>query len=604
MSSNKSASGVSGVVREDYSVHETPANVFAPAGVLADCKDLLYSLSTTSEEEFLFIGTRLQDFQERAGRISEIASEMNLLISGDDISSAITGMKQLMKRISGFTRDAEEDLSRIVSVLQQIMVTMDSVLIQNGELHSIGRVLFRHGLMIGVENATCGQRTQGIVALGEEVKRLSETVRVICQRVKENISQKNDMIWESLLRIDAHRQHQRVRGVHIQERATETLRWLEDHYRLAASGAASVEATSGKIEQCVMTIATYLQFHDITRQDWERLKQELSAVLSAVKKAPSRPGSDLSPQLCSEIIVFSDYAGEQVRHTSSDFFLAVQIIKENLGLLSSMIRGMLSDIRGLVQQKDQDKQAFLSAVHRNLLWISTSVPDYLRHGQVKEQLVDLIADIGKLCRDMTVHLGEIEEIGDDIHLISLNAVIQSDSIGISGRSLEVIADSVQHISNETKEVSYLISGLFQKIMTFSEDFASLVQEVNNRITGQEAELTSDLRQLPSALEAINSRVGKLLNALTAEGNFLVARIDEVMERMQADRESDQYSEMLLSHFAQIRRAAEGAGISAPEKAAFYSRYPVREMMIDPVFRTVRNPGEAVTPGDNEEIELF
>jgi len=604
MSGNKSSLPVSEVAEAGFRSPEASGNLFSPTQILADCNDLLNSLATSSEEEFLFIGARLQDFQGKADRISQVASTVSLLISGDEISSAIDGMQQLMKRISVFTSNADEDLSRIVSVLENITLTMDSVLVQNSEMHSIGRVLFRHGLMIGVENATCGHRTEGMLGLGDEVKKLSATASVICQRVQENINLMNEMIQESLLRVESHRQHQKVRGAHIIERASETLKWLENHYRLAASGATAVESSTRKIGQSVINIVTHLQFHDITRQDWERLKLELSAVHSAWQHLPSGPGSDPSPQLCSETILFADYACEQVRHTSSDFLLAVQVIKENLGLLSSLIRGMLNDIKGLVQQEDNDTQAFLTAVRRNLSWISTSVPELFRHGQVMNQLGDLIAGIGKLCRDMTAHLNEVEEIGDDIHLISLNAVIQSDAIGISGRSLEVIADSIQRISNEARDVAQMISGLLKKTIDLSEDFASIVQEVNGRISLQQKEMTTDLRRLPSALEAINSQVGRMLQELTAEGHFLAARIDEVMDRVQADRESERYSEILTGLFEKIRYAAEEAGIPVPEKEAFSSRYPIREIMIDPVSRTIRNPGEAVTPGDKEEIELF
>lgn len=116
-------------------------------------------------------------------------------------------------------------------------------------------------------------------------------------------------------------------------------------------------------------------------------------------------------------------------------------------------------------------------------------------GKEFQRLKDQLANIGKLS-------GSISEIAERVHVLSINASIESARAGIHGRGFKVIANEIQKLAQETQTFVKDIGGTVQNSR---EIFTSIDQEISKNQGVVETMMEKEKTTFNVLDESINSQ---------------------------------------------------------------------------------------------------
>jgi len=126
---------------------------------------------------------------------------------------------------------------------------------------------------------------------------------------------------------------------------------------------------------------------------------------------------------------------------------------------------------------------------------------------------------------MTCFIHDIQRIGVDMHMIALNASIQSAHVGESGATLSVLAEAILKLSTDTVQNVEEISGILSDVV---EEARILSQQGNDEADGGAVDFAGGIEgRIESLLRPIqgkNDDVTSLLSRIDSEGKELAKEI--------------------------------------------------------------------------------
>ena len=200
---------------------------------------------------------------------------------------------------------------------------------------------------------------------------------------------------------------------------------------------------------------------------------------------------------------------------------------------------------------DMDNQAdnVMSNINEGNEEISKSI-DQVK--EVKKQTTETSKNINKL-GELSEEIGKIIELISNIsaqtNLLALNAAIEAARAGEAGRGFSVVADEIRELAEESSDAT--------------ENIASLINDIQNRVTKTVAQMDDAEEAVEKSVETIES-TGKSFDQINkAAGNLreLIDKIDEAANKM-----ADSSSEVSAS-IEEIAAVSEEASSNAEEVAA-------------------------------------
>ena len=156
----------------------------------------LGELSSSTEEEFLSLGTKLQQFNSRSRDISELSSSLTAMMSGKEMADATAGLRQILdgtQDLDGSSRQGTE----ILKVILEKIEAMHDPLIGFGRIVRNLRILCT---FIKIESARLECGDTGFDTLSADVGTLAAKIAsksadlfdqslVLATMVKRNLGQ-------------------------------------------------------------------------------------------------------------------------------------------------------------------------------------------------------------------------------------------------------------------------------------------------------------------------------------------------------------------------------------------------------------------------------
>jgi methyl-accepting chemotaxis protein len=558
--------------------------------VLKDCVQGLEVLSASTEDQFLDIGTRLTAFYEDAAKVSALAKTMAEFLSGKEIAGTIEKLNILMDGFQVQLQHFDSVTGESISKLDSISGCMEDVESGLEELGRVNRVLGGLGFCTGLQNAILKKPVDGIRMLGEDVKKLSLDIKKKSDHIQGKTETLSGVIQTSRLKIGDLSSVQQKKAINIFRPTISNIALLSEKYGLSAVTAKKISSASEEISQCILEIVTFIQFHDIMRQRFEKSMIAFNAMAAEISETS---GGDELLLKAAALADFCFQEGAPLQNTRADFIAVVKNLVENLDFLSVNVRNLLRNSSSLVSAGNSIEGSFLSMIEESLNSVTLSISEISESGMVKGELSAAIAAAADMLRELEGFIEEIDDIGDEIELIALNAAIKADQIGKEGKAVGIVAVEIQRVAAEAKTHTSEISAVLKEAGGYAEELSREVSAGESAYALKTGELSERFGGFAVCLRDLNKRSLSVSADIEDTGAVLVRELDSVIERLTIHRDVDFVVEDIMANLEKIVFELTG-------KSGVEAETPVMNVLSP--FHSCDLPVMAGGLGDN--VELF
>ena len=259
-------------------------------GLFSSLADELVTLLSGSEEKFLSVGSRLQDFTARARELSEMSASVARLTSGDEISAAIHGLREQLNKMTRYLDSSKEDAGNSAKKLQYILSITENFDVICDALKRIAYILQHLSIFTLIENAHLGMNEIGFNILSDNVKRCAKLIDTKSSDIMDHSKSLTILVQNALSRIEELSNQQQNSAVNMLKDAHSSLESITSLNRKSSEISAQIATRSSGIYQNIGDVVASLQFHDITRQRIEHIGKTLGTIAEEIQKLAVKPG--------------------------------------------------------------------------------------------------------------------------------------------------------------------------------------------------------------------------------------------------------------------------------------------------------------------------
>ncbi len=218
---------------------------------------------------------------------------------------------------------------------------------------------------------------------------------------------------------------------------------------------------------------------------------------------------------------------DEILKTSRNNVSSINILAENAGTQASTFRSLserVSDLSGSINALNRETEEAIN--------ITGSIAERIGDGEkALESTSEIMTAIENSSGEMVKIMGLINDISDQINLLSLNAAIESARAGESGRGFAVVADEISKLADRTA----------QSI----KDIDQLIRTNSNQIEDGMGRLTY-MRDIFGSIIRDTSAVGNLINRISLYMKDQMNYNEEVLRESGNVKEISEKMQSLLS----------------------------------------------------------
>ena len=507
---------------------------------LQDATRILDELAANSEGEFIRLGEKLQDFYFRTRKLSDLSSQ----VAGCLAEDALKQHEEGLRTVFALVQKQHEQSGKGMFVLSSLLKRFDSIGDQLGQFDPIVRNLNVLCNFIKIESARLGRQETGFTALGDEVRNLASNVSEKSNELKTYSGNLAASISYGLGQMTEFENKQRGFARLILDQAVQNLATMTQRHQSSSKALEDIAGRWKRIAQSIGEVVASMQFHDITRQRIEHVRDALLDVkgkTGTVIRMPDEKisikhwrlfrshGKDLPVDLSgmSAAIVPCEVQMVQLKDAESDLNSAVGRIILNLRRIATEVTVMTEDLQALTQSGNRKEESFLSDLEKKLSALAEAMDTY---GKINRNWRASVEQVTGSLQDMTLFIREIEKIEIHMRMIALNACIHAAHLGQEGAALGTLAESIGRLSDDTSQKVNGISGNLKSIM---EEAGSIDMRSANQALGMESDLqesgSGQIGRMIAPLQRMDQEVSELLAGIDREGKTLTHDIDVTLQ---------------------------------------------------------------------------
>ena len=495
----------------------------------------LRQLAGATENEFLQIGEQMQGVHQRSGEISLMANHLVDVASGQRMQTLLERLRQMMRDMEDYLAKTRQrgtetfsTLHRVQELLAQISKPLEGFQKMDMTLHILG-------VAIKIESSRLGEMENGFVNLAMNVEKLAHQVNDKSEIILKHRQLLASMITENMGVV------QSTESIHDAEvsstlgNTAASLRELESVNERFSQLGVRVAAISGEIAENIGEVVSSMQFHDINRQQVEHIVEALERLSGDISKA-----GRLTRMNRRSLIIDTGDACElqeaQLHFAASEFHAAVSTIVENLRDVAGKQEALAEETLTTAGVMDASGTSFLNGISSGMSTMTALLTSFAGTDRdMSAAMKKVAATIGEII----VFVSDIEAIGYATVHIALNAQIKAAHTGKEGAALEVLAEEIKQLSNETVRQTDAIAMTLTEInsatakLTMNADDAEI--NLCSSIRGMGEEVTEILKmigEMNAELLGTLTHMHAMVNSLTEEVEKITAGID-VHERSKA-----------------------------------------------------------------------
>jgi methyl-accepting chemotaxis protein len=386
-----------------------------------------------------------------------------------------------------------------------------------------------------------------------EFRILSDDIRNLTKKIDSDILQINEVLRSIKKKISQHLSMlsqlvttQRDGTSRILEKTGRAFESLTKKQEDVQAISLHISEWSRSISHNVGEVVTSLQFHDITRQEMGKAKKAIDDIIQSIKSL--NQGDTHEPEahymsLENKIIDSGNAIPGSLDLSRNKLVKAVDLIRQKLEEISLDVSSLTKKIHAIAGDTYEMEHSIISKIEDGLqTLIKTS-----------EGICDVSNAIGLTSdsfREITAVLANIESIGKELEILSINANIKASQLGREGGGLEVIADAIQGVAYEAITLMKKTSVILASMISSTED---LSKSISSDIEAKKAginQMAGDLSTLIYSLKKTNSDTHSLLNQMDKDGQVLYHDVENAVKTLTVHNKIDDAVSRIISRFSQ------------------------------------------------------
>lgn len=533
--------------------------------ILPPALEELRRIAGTTENEFLKIGSQLQDFYLRSSDITAMANRLVELVSGDQLQQLIGRFQQMISDMEAYLANARTQSEESCAILDKILTLLEEVFQPLEGFQKMNKVLRMLSISTKIESARLGDKGADFITLAMDVEKLSHivyeksaTIFVRCQTLAGMIRQ----------HLQAIRKSEAVQDAEIHLILNKTSGSSRDLVALNSRCSRSGEiilSISGEVSGNISNVVSSMQFHDITRQQIEHVVEALERLTADLRVAGSRSGS-LDDELIGRKIMEAGDVCElqvaQLQHVSGELHGAVAAIIENLrdvGRKQSLMNEEMLSATGVA---DSTGRSFFEEMSSGMATVTTALS---RCAEADHEMSETMRKVSETIGEISSFVTDIEEIGSEIDLIALNSQVKAAHTGKEGAALGVLAEAIKRLSVDAVVQTDAVSKSLVGINAVTENICNGSGEDSGLLSGSISCLEEEFDATLTSLASVNKDLLAVLSELNGKVCQLTMDIEDSTSAITVHEKSSQLAGEVS---ADLGRIVASARLLAPASNNF------------------------------------
>jgi len=488
----------------------------------------LSTLETKTEQDFLQVGEKLQDFHQRSTEMAETASRVLGLMTGEEFHRSISSLMDIIEELRRHLEMSRDHSERTSQVLGQYYDTLRSVSSSLEDFKLLVLNLRMLGFFTRVENVHLFTSDSGFSSLTDDVKNLSESVREKSIEMKKKTDTLLSTISQTLSDMTAAQKMQGAQTEMMLQHIESNHTILSTKTENATSSAHRITQSIGKITGNIEEIVSGLQFHDITRQQISHAREALEGIVSDME-AGQKPW----PQLAGIALEICSLQALQLSQSQNEFFNAVESILGNLGGIARNVREIMREANAVAWASDYEGIGFMEEIGSGISSVLTALDQDISE---QTRLTSTIRSVSDMVSEMSYFVKGIDGLGLKLQLIALNARIKAAHIGSEGAALDTISGSIYELSKNSRSDTLALSNTLAEVGEAAQSFGQDLAAIQEDQQGQVERLMNSLQSIIASLHEVNTQVMAAVTDMNNQGESLAQDITAMISQVTVHQE--------------------------------------------------------------------
>ena len=484
-------------------------------------KDLA-QLTSGTEGDFLAIGEKLRDFYSRTKEVSNLSASITERMIGAEVTEAMEGLQGIFDRIGRLDGESGRGRDALTSILERFVLV-------RSHLQGFEKTVRNLHILcnfIKIESARSGKKDTGFETLADDVKKLAENIESQSALLLEQSDALMAMINQNLEKIRFFEDRQHQQAGRILDNAVANLTAMREKHRNSTEALKTLSVRWDELSRNISKVVSSVQFHDITRQIIEHVRDALSELTEKLQDSGAgkkrKKEKSIAGIEAGQIALVADTCelqAAQLRHARDEMVSAVRTIIENTRNIVHNVEEMTAETGLLIGVNGNEGHSFFADLESGLASLISAVSDYVN---VNRELSAALFRLTGTVEEMSSFVNEIERIGLRMKMVALNASVHAAHIGEEGLGLGVLADALHPLSVETSSQIGAIADALNTIIASS-------RELSDGLSG-DADPKESTERTADHLEAMMAPLRRL-----DENNLsLLADIDRIAKDLSED----------------------------------------------------------------------
>ncbi len=522
---------------------------------------LVSGLIPGTEEQFLLIGSRLNEVYTEVEKISRQASSLVGMLDSSVMKETIGRFRVILEKMDRHIGGSDSRFASGMAALNDVLTSVSHVGDPLANFRKIVKTLKILAISTKIESAQLKKMESDFINLAGDVEQLSALIHDKSAGIESHRRSLMSLAEATLTRIVAINEKSRGYISEVLGNIRSSIELLESRHDLSFAAADSMlnrfNATSKQVGEVVMS----MQFHDITRQQVEHIRDVLVAMEGKLR--PSGEGTtegqaDAAPpaaEVVAEAAVACELQKAQLADAENKFIHAVDAIVDNLrGVVKNVFR-IIDDIQKITGGTDLIASTFLSNIESGTTAVIGRLEDT---GRAESEFVDAMGELSSAVSTISGLVDDIEEIGEEIELIAVNARVKSAHTGVEGAPLGVIAEAIWHLSIDATSQKTTISELLRRVVVATEGLQAAVRQGTGDGNSDSRSIIGELSGLLNELKGMNDAVIGLVKEIEGGSRSLSGLIEETIDSITVHRDLKREVSGLATRFDEVIAMARQA----------------------------------------------